>query len=355
MSILKGTKNLSDITGTIYGNYSFGNMYEKFFSQERSNKSRKNLEKDLSIAGLLDEIEDLDCMDVGTGRQALTLSQIGAKSVDHFDISEEHVARFSSLLKNKYKSLNISTTCLDLCKNKIPKQKYDFVYLSGIVQHFSDIKSGLKNCSVAVKKDGLLCLYFYRSGTFKWFVVEMIRQIISVDDLDRIFIMVAKRYDEDYSNDNVCCVMDDFFAPYIHLYAPIDYIRILNLYGFELHSSSHSDPLIDISHNEAHHSAVLVFKRAKVVDLTKVNDTNHLSYLCGKDQHDKKLYKDSLTLKLIDKFQEIRKNISKNQIDDTVRFSLALEMHKIAAPQYYGGSELPPKKQELLELFNKFN
>ena len=33
-------------------------------------------------------------MDVGTGRQSLALSLLGAKKVYHYDISSEHVEKF---------------------------------------------------------------------------------------------------------------------------------------------------------------------------------------------------------------------------------------------------------------------
>ena len=52
--------------------------------------------------------------------------------------------------------------------------------------------------------------------------------------------------------------MDDFFAPYINLYNPRQYIKFMEKLGFEIYSSSHCDPLSDVNHNKAHHSCACI-------------------------------------------------------------------------------------------------
>ena len=126
-------------TGKFYGEYSFGNMYSNILSEDGINENKDIVEYDLKVAGILKNLDKLDVMDVGTGRQSLSLSMLGAKSVDHYDLSKAHVERFSQLLNDKYSHLNIKTHNLDLCESALPIEKYDFVYLSGIVHHFSKI------------------------------------------------------------------------------------------------------------------------------------------------------------------------------------------------------------------------
>ncbi len=245
MSLLKGRNREKNITGELYGKYSFGNMYNQLLSEEGIKNIVSVIKNDFEIAGIIDKYRSFKVMDVGTGRQALAMSLFGVKAVEHYDISKEHVNRFKKLLqKKKYKNLNISTKNFDLCKQALPRNNYDFVYLSGIVHHFSNTAKGLINCASSVKKHGLIWIYFYRSGTFKWFVNEMIRGLLSTEDIDRFFISSSINYANGHlSNPHTSQIMDDFFVPYINLYNPQQYIKFMIKLGFELHSSSHSDPL----------------------------------------------------------------------------------------------------------------
>ncbi|MBV68877.1 MAG: hypothetical protein CMJ08_03640 [Pelagibacterales bacterium] len=347
MSLLRGRNREKNLTGELYGKYSFGNMYNELLSEEHIANIVNIIKNDFEIAGIIDKYSSLKIMDVGTGRQALAMALLGVKTVEHYDISKEHVNRFKKLLKKKkYSSLNILTRNLDLCKQELPKNKYDFVYLSGIVHHFSNTAKGLINCANAVKKYGLIWIYFYRSGTFKWFVNEMIRGLLSVEDIDRFFISSAINYaNGNLSNPHTSQIMDDFFVPYINLYSPQQYITFMSKLGFELYSSSHSDPLSSVNHNKAHHSAVLVFKK----NTNSVNAKDLGSLLQPNDeinQLDKKIYSDKETKDIIDIYNKL-KEVVLNKKYDVIRYSTCLALHKIAAPQYYGEPALPPKRKEL--------
>lgn len=347
MSLLKGRNRETNLTGELYGKYSFGNMYDNLLSESSLKSIVDIVKNDFQIAGIIDKYSSFKIMDVGTGRQALAMGLLGVKAIDHYDISKEHVNRFKKLLnKKKYNNLNISTSNLDLCKKPLPKNKYDFVYLSGIVHHFSNTARGIINCANAVKKNGLIWIYFYRSGTFKWFVNEMIRGLISTEDIDKFFISSSINYaNGNLSNSNTSQIMDDFFAPYINLYNPQQYIKFMMKLGFELYSSSHSDPLSDVSHNKAHHSAVLVFK--KIDTNININGLGQLLQPSDEiNQLDRKLYEDKETKSIIDVYFKLKKKIL-NKKYDVLRYSTCLAMHKIAGPQYYGEPELPPKRKEL--------
>ena len=54
---------------------------------------------DLQRISVLDYIKDYVTMDVGTGRQAIAIHRLGAKAVNHFDISEANIQRFNSYIK----------------------------------------------------------------------------------------------------------------------------------------------------------------------------------------------------------------------------------------------------------------
>ncbi|WP_461208463.1 class I SAM-dependent methyltransferase [Desulfocurvus sp. DL9XJH121] len=347
MTVLKGCTRESNTTGELYGNYSFGNMYEQILNEQGIERLKDIVAHDLRTAGVFGRLPKMRMMDVGTGRQALSMALLGAGSVDHYDISHEHVARFSDLLRARFPELPVKTRRLDLCLEGLPTGLYDFVYLSGIVQHFSDPAQGLRNCAGAVKQGGLIWIYFYRSGTFKWFVAEMIRSLLSVEDLDRFFYSSAQIYAAgDITNPVTSQIMDDFFAPYIHLFSPQDYMEFMRLLGFRLASSSHADPLSSCNHDMCHHSAVLVFQREDMQELDLVETGDLLKPSSDVYQLNPDLYDDDQSKELIALFDEVR-SLLERKGDDVFRFSLCIALHRIAGPQYYGDQELPPKRNEL--------
>jgi SAM-dependent methyltransferase len=325
-------------------------MYDSLLSEEGLTHSKKIIQDDMLIAGLLDRIGSMDIMDVGTGRQALSMGLLGAGKVDHYDISKPHVKRFCGLLKEKYSKLPITTTNLDLCLDKLPANKYDLVYLAGIVHHFSNPAAGLKNCAQAVKPGGMIWLYFYRSGTFKWFVTEMIRRLLSSNDLDKYFYSTAMLFSSgNISNPITSQIMDDFFAPYIYLFPPESYLRFMNSLGFELCSTSHADPLTSCNHDLCHHSAVLVFKRTKELNIESVDTGLLLNPENEVDQLNPEMYTNKTTHKIIEVFHKVKVLLDQKD-DEALRYSLCLAMHKNGAPQYYNEKALPPRRQETFDL-----
>ncbi len=329
-----------NFTGDLYGKYSFGNQYEGLLAEPFIRENTiPIIRDDLEIAGLLDRVENLDIMDVGTGRQALCFALLKAKSVSHFDISHDHVARFSALLSEKYPDLPVTTAHIDLCKDAPPKESFDFVYLNGIVHHFSNTATGLKNCAGGVRPEGRLWAYFYRSGTFKWFVCDMIRRMLNASDLDASFIASALVYSEGRLDDPaVSFIMDDFFAPYIHLYSPFEYMEFMDRLGFKPCADSALDPLCAVDHSCLHHSATIVYERREMLEIDAVDTGNLLTPETEIDQLDFSLYEADAPKKSIEAFLKVEELV-KSGVNPVVLWSLCLAMHKLAAPQYYGGDE----------------
>ncbi len=329
-----------NFTGALYGKYSFGNQYEKLLDEPFLRENTiPIIQADLKIAGLLDDMENLDIMDVGTGRQALCFALLKAKSVHHFDISKEHVTRFSKLISSKYQDLPLTTTNIDICTDSLPSEKFDFVYLNGIAHHFSNTAVGLKNCASSVKPNGRIWVYFYRSGTFKWFVCDMIRRLLNAKDLDDSFIASSLIYSEGRLDDPVVsCIMDDFFAPYIHLYSPFEYINFMAELGFKPCASNDLDPLSAVNHNCLHHSATIVYERQEMRDVANVNTGDLLTPGAEIDQLDENLYSNDKPKRCIEAFHKVEEKVKKG-VNPLMLWSLCLAMHKLAAPQYYGEYE----------------
>ena len=353
MGLLEGYGG-DNFTGDLYGRYSFGNQYDRLLDETFIREiTLPIIEEDLRIAGMLDDIRNLDTLDVGTGRQALCMALLNAKSVHHYDLSKFHVSRFSKIIEEKYGHLPIRTTYLDICKSKLPKEAYDFVYLNGIVQHFSNTSAGLKNCAASVRLGGRIWVYFYRSGTFKWFVCSMIRRLLNAQYLDDSFVASALVYsDGQLADDIVSCIMDDFFAPYIHLYSPFQYMDFMELLGFKPCASSALDPLSFINHQSMHHSATIVFERSDVRDIEKIDTGDLLEPKSEIDQLDGDLYASPMAKNCIAKFLSVEK-MAKDDANPIVIWSLCLAMHKIAAPQYYGEAEFSGSYESLLRCLNQ--
>ena len=219
-------------TGILYGKYSFGNIYDELFSEKHLSSFEEVIKTNLARANLLNDLSKLNIMDVGTGRHSIMFSKLGAKSVDHFDISEQHVDRFNKVLKKKYPKYNITSKKLDLVNEDLKNNIYDFVFLEGIVHHFEDVAKGLYNCARSVKPGGKLWCYFYRSGTFKWFVCSMIRRLILNFNVDDAFLSSALIYNYGKTNSFlVSQIMDDLYAPFISLYTPNQYIKFMKAHG----------------------------------------------------------------------------------------------------------------------------
>jgi len=241
---------------------------------------------------------------------------------------------------------------LDLCEQAPPEARFDFVYLNGIVHHLSSPARGLANCARAVSVGGRIWVYFYRSGTFKWFVCDMIRRIVSASELNASFLSSANIYAlGETRNLYSSRIMDDFLAPFIHLYALKTYIEFMNRLGFELCGSQDLDPLSEVNHDRLHHSASLVFVRvAPTKDEQETGDL--LQPASEVDQLDPELYSDDeRAIRAIDAFRKFEAVAKENRRDMAV-WSTLLGMHKVAAGQYYEGKELPPSHDDLIRILD---
>ena len=338
---INGNNTATNETGTVYGNFSFGNIYDQLLNEDAMREMQGIVGTDLKIAGVLDNISDLDVMDVGTGRQALSMALLKAKSVEHFDISQEHVDRFNSLLRHRYSDLPIVSQQRDLCITAPPADRYDFVYLSGIVHHFSNTAIGLKNCAAAVRLGGTIWVYFYRSGTFKWLICYMIRQLMETNERELYYHASAQILGNgDVSNLGTSRVMDDFFAPYIHLYSPNEYLEFMCSLGFEISATSHCDPFSDINLDLAHHSGVIVFRRVEEKDIQSVDTARMLQPESANDQISSSLQNDPRVIEIISLFQDLKERLAVAD-NPVLRFATCMGLHKFSAPQYYEMTGVP--------------
>ncbi|MCR4378326.1 MAG: methyltransferase domain-containing protein [Rhodospirillales bacterium] len=333
----------------VYGKYSLGSgailsdenkVWDRIDEPEIMAAYNTSIRRDLVKSGIsLDDLSHWYVMDIGTGRQALTFLDIGADKVDHFDISPENVARLSEYRANTAIEDRLTTTCCDVVKTDLGSDKYDFIYLNGIVQHFSNVGAGIENCIKALKKGGQLWLYFYRSGTFDNFVAYMVRDLIHSSNVakdDKIlkehFIASILSYSDDATKNYATSMyIDGAFTRFAQLFTLSTYIDFIAVRGLKIVSSSGLDPLgKDVDH---------YFSRAAtVITLQKTDDdidfsalTNTLSPENDVNQLDKSLYNQPEILATIDLYTQLKSLLNTNNVPASLTTFVAVRLFDFLA------------------------
>ena len=281
---------MAEARASVYGKYSLGSgaivrdpdrVWNALADPEVVAAYRASISGDLDRAGIpISALKDWHVMDVGTGRQALAFLQMGAQRVDHFDLASENVAAVSAHIATMPDSDRLTTTCCDLVSADLGREQFDFIYLNGIVQHFSDVGRGIVNCIRALKPRGLMWLYFYRSGSFDQFITYSLRRLVAGanvvrnDALMREYDAAARfHFSDDLRRSYLTSAfMDGVFTPYARVYSVATYLTFAAECGLEMVASSGLDPADK-------HVDHLVARGAGVVTLRRVSDVPHATML----------------------------------------------------------------------------
>lgn len=299
-----------------------------------------SMRRDMIKSGIsLDQLAEWHVMDVGTGRQALTFLKFGAKRVSHFDISSENCARVKAYLDSNGLGGRLTSLCCDLVETDLGEAAFDFVYLNGIVQHFSDVGRGLARCLRALKQDGYLWLYFYRSGTFDNFVLYMIRTlangcnvVTNEETMREYFVNSLFTYSDDIKRNYLSSIfMDGIFTRYARLYSAETYMEFAERAGCEIVASSGLDPLgRDVDHYYARAATVLTLRKvSNVPDLAEAEAL--LAPEAEVNQLDAGLYDDSTILQTLALFCGVARRLDHPSVPANIRASVVLRLFKFLA------------------------
>lgn len=330
----------------VYGRYTLGSgailtdkdrVWSDFADAEVIASYETSIRRDLVKSGIaLDKLSQWDVMDVGTGRQALALLNLGARKVSHFDISSENIAKVRAHIERNAIGKKLDTTCCDLVEADLGRDRYDFVYLNGIVQHFSDVGRGLRNCMLALKPGGTLWLYFYRSGTFDNFVLYMLRtlaygsNVASDDNLTRDHYVAARLFYSPEIRDNflTSIYMDGLFTRYARLYTAKTYLDFATQCGFDVVSSSGLDPLgKDVDHYFARAATVVTLKKTRTVsDADIAQAAKLLAPDAEVDQLDPALYQEPEIIASIELYKRLAKALASPQLPSQTRTLTVLRL-----------------------------
>ena len=332
-----------------YGKYSMGSgsilpnpdrLFSAVDDEEIINAYESSIRSDLDKA-CIPSVMGWDVLDVGTGRQAIALMNLGAKRIRHYDLSVVNINRMQSYIETNSLQDRISTECGDIVDYALPEESSDLVYLNGIVQHFSDVGKGLINCMQAVKKDGYLWLYFYRSGTLEHFLIYMIRDFIEeTKNIYEYYANAVTLFSSRYFISNIMC---NFFDLHINLFTPGQYLSFIEKCGFEVVASSGlTNPERTVDH-DAHCSVVLTCKRVTVKDMK----CDILSPEKSIDQLDISMYEDKDIIETIQTYQHLRQ--AAGRVPRSVIMSMAFRMYRFLENNEGGVAEF----QELLKAMIK--
>ncbi len=357
----------------VYGRYSLGSgsilddkdrVWSALADESVVASYRQSMRRDLDKAGIpLAALAKWHVMDVGTGRQALAFLDMGAQRVSHFDISHENVARVETHIAAQGMRDRLETKCCDLVDTDLGRDRFDFIYLNGIVQHFSDVGRGLANCIRALKPGGLLWLYFYRSGTFDQFFVYMLRNLVGGSNVTADAAMMrdhyaaARMFFAADARDNylTSIYMDGVFTRYAHLYTVETYLEFARVCGLEIVSSSGLDPLgRSVDHYFARNAGVVTLrKRTEIGDADLATAAQRLSPQAGVDQLDPSLYEAPEIRRSIELYRELQRALEAPGVPGWLRVFAAMRLFALLAQTRAPDYDAMRRHADLHEMFER--
>ena len=249
-----------------YGIYSTGTdvrrMQIEFFSRRNILNTKKEIKRNLNkIQIKKKDLRNKNILNIGSGREALGFLQFKPKKIYHYDVSPFNVKRFKNFLKKKrHLSKIIKSELLDLSKDELPRDCFDFIYLHGVIQHVDDVGKALKNLILSMRLNGKMWFYFYRPGALNTFLGSLQRELIKGIKIKKFF----KFLKINYNNNFVDRIMDDTYVPNRQLFYPDTYNKnlkrnsIMNFGNTYLKNYNHKVDFLNY-----HESVVFFLKKKK--------------------------------------------------------------------------------------------
>jgi len=172
-------------TGTLYGKY-IHPLYRKVTTEGISlvAETHRTQLREMNIA-----VEQLAAMNIlecgGTGRDALAWVHLGAKAVTHIDLSTENVLRLRTYAA-EHKLTNLNVIHGDLLVVDVPTNHFDIVRSRGVLHRLAIPALGLARYASWAKVGGLLHFNAYRAGTYYYYGVALLRDLITSKDFELV-------------------------------------------------------------------------------------------------------------------------------------------------------------------------
>ena len=256
-----------------YGKYSSGASFEKmdddFLNKKNiliiSKQIKKNLKK-MSITN--NDLKDKTIMNVGSGREVIGLLSFKPKEIFHYDISLYNIKRFKKYIKTNNLNRIIKSKRLDLSKNSLPKKKFDFIYLHGIIQHTDHVDKALKNLILSMKLNGKMWFYFYRPGSLNLFLGSLQRKLLKNIKIKTFINFLKRKFERNFIDG----IIDDCYVVNRQLFYTKTYNEnfkknfIMNFGNTYLKNYSHKVDFLNY-----HQSVVFFLKKKKEISKIKIS------------------------------------------------------------------------------------
>ena len=294
----------------------------------------------------LSKLKNKKVFNIGTGRESRFFAKYGA-DVTHLDIGKSTVKSLNSWAKkNKKKVYSFSS---DIETAQIGINKYDIIFLSGIYQHINVPALALVKFINALKMNGLMYMGFYRSGEFKYFIVDAIRFILKKKQLSEIRSLNAILFAlGEFNHYQSSRVMDDFFVPQKHNFHPRDIVHDIKLLGGKVF-------YFDNDFREYNHSGSSYFSiggdriyiKKKSNKLVKVSTIRKkLKTLSGKNQITDVKYKENIINQNIKLIKLIKKKYKDKRINQVDISSFCIGLYQFTRPLVMEESEYYQKSKK---------
>jgi len=333
------TINYKDLTSFVYYNLSWGPLFRGTKTdsnkptKDHDNSAEKYILESLDIMKIKKkDLKNKRILDVGTGRQARFFGMNGA-DVDHVDIAKDSVLALKKFAKDN--KVKINSTNSDIADHDLPKNEYDIIFLMGIYQHIRTPAHALVKFINALKPGGIMYMGFYRSGEFKYFIVDTIRYLIKESMMSEIRELnsILSGFNElnHYQNSRV---MDDFYVPCKHNFHPNDIISDIELIGGKVFHFDND--FRDYSHDGHAYFSVggdrIYITKEKKTDMNLEQIDNKLKTKIGKNQLFEIYYKKESILKNIEIIKRIKVLNETGFISNTLIASLAIGLYQFTRP-----------------------
>ncbi len=342
------SKNYKDLTRFIYQDLSWGPLFREKDGEVISNadnNAEKYINESLDIMKIpVSDLKNKKVFNIGTGRESRYFAEKGA-DVYHVDIAKD-----SSDALNKWASQNkkkVSSQFGDILDLDIGENKYDVIYLNGIYQHIEKPALALVKLINSLKPNGIMYMGFYRSGEFKFFIVDTIRYLTDLSMIKEVRDINSILFTFNQLNHyNSTRVMDDFFIPKKHNFHPKDIINDLKLIGGEIFYFDYDlrDYVHEIdpgSTKKNHHQDKGYFsiggdriyitkKHDKIKDVESIR--NQLKTMEGRDQFSDIDYKEDIINQNIEMIKKIRILKESGFVSNTQIACLSIGLHQFTRP-----------------------
>ena len=333
-----------------YGKNSSGASFEKmddnFFNKKNILITSKLIKKNLKRMSITNnDLRDKTIMNVGSGREVLGLLRFKPKEIFHYDISNYNIKRFKKYIKTNNLNRIIKSKRLDLSKNSLPRKKFDFIYLHGIIQHVDHVDKAVKNLILSMKLNGKMWFYFYRPGSLNVFLGSLQRKLLKNIKIRKFQNFLQKRFERNFIDG----MMDDCYVPNRQLFYPTNYNKnfkknfVINIGNTFLKNYSHKVDFLNY-----HESVVFFLKKKRDISKISINGLNKSKQenVLKKILYKNKKYYD--ILKIISNEKKIKKYIY------IFNIVVKLQLIKIKIKNiFYKNHKLT--QQELAKIINDIN